>query len=279
MKFYLSSSDQPYYNIALEEYLLLHSEEDILLCYVNRSSLVVGRFQVPYREIDAAYLHQNGMDLVRRLSGGGSVYHDGGNLNYSYISNHDDKKENAYDKFNSITVGVLQSLGLVQLSFERNNIFCQGKKISGVAQYKRKKRMVHHGTLLVEADLRILRRLFMSKDYYDTKAIASVSSHVANANEFVEIGISAVLEAFSTLCDGILQMDFDEKLIHEKTSEYQSTDWVVGKSPNYQINKDGVDLSVEKGRVVASESHPQLVGAFHHYEKLAEMTDNPEIFF
>jgi len=279
MLFYLSSSDNPYFNLALEEYFLTHFKEELLLCYVNRPSLVVGRFQVPYREIDAAFLHQQGMDLVRRLSGGGSVYHDFGNLNYSYISSCQDGEAASYDAFNARTVHVLSQLGLEDLTFERNNIFCGAKKISGVAQYKRRQRMVHHGTLLVEADLEALRRLFVKKDYYHTKAIPSVSSSVANVSTFVQVSMNEVISVFQGLCDADFSPHLDMPYILSKAKDYSAVNWVVGKAPVYRIEKEGLHLQVEKGKITQAEPHSDLRGLYHSYTELSPQIEHADLLF
>lgn len=280
MLYYLSSSDNPYFNQALEEYFLTTLDDDIVFCYVNRPSLVVGRFQVAYREADAAFLHKTNMSVVRRLSGGGSVYHDSGNLNYAFIQNVDDSVGDRYSYFNDITLAVLSSLGLSDLSFERNNIFCEGKKISGVAQYKRGKRIVHHGTLLVDADLDKLRRLFVTKDYYLTKGIASVSSHVSNFTEFIAVDMQQVLDGFNALCDGILFFDAADS-VEKKAEIYASKEWILGKSPDYSVLRDKLEITVKKGKIsdVNLTSLSNIVGVYHCYNDLKSLCSDVDVLF
>ncbi len=281
MQFYFSHSNDPYYNLALEEYLLKHSKEDILFCYINAPSVVIGRFQVAYREIDASVMHQCDINIARRLSGGGTVYHDLGNLNYSYITNCSDQIENYYDFFNQKTIDVLSRLGLKKLSFQRNNIFCESKKISGVAQYKRGQRMVHHGTLLVDADLVLLRALFVVKDYYQTKGVASVSASVSNINAFVDLTMADVITSFKISCkDKLFPFLLDDEVI--KMAHYYSTkEWVFGKSPKYAVDKPGLYIKVEKGKVVAvSDSRfSTVIGLWHSYDEISASFDDAGFFF
>lgn len=279
MYFYFSPSTDPTYNLALEEYFLKHSEKNILFCYVNAPSVVVGRFQVPYREIDVALMHEMQINLVRRLSGGGTVFHDAGNLNYAFIYNCDEQEGDAYDFFNTQTLAILESLGLAHLGFERNNIFCNGKKISGVAQYKRGKRMVHHGTLLVEADLATLRRLFTHKDYYHSKGIASVSSSVANISEFVPVSVEQSILAFANACEGNLEMSIDQAYVLGQSRQYSEKEWFLGRSPAYSLKRNGLELEVKKGKLIniSDSSLSCLIGQYHDYSVLSELIKNENI--
>lgn len=270
MQYFFSPSHNPYYNLALEEYLLTSCTEDIMLCYINEPSLVIGRFQVPYRECDVEFLSEQNMPIVRRLSGGGSVYHDSGNLNYAFISTCDDAIGNYYDYYNQKTLEILKILGISNLSFERNNIFCHNKKISGVAQYKRKRRIVHHGTLLVDADLVALRNLFVNKDYYLTKGVVSVGSHVANISEFIPIKMEAVLNGFKKRCSEVLHLDFNTKIVEEKACYYASKEWVLGKSPQYKIEKDGLVIEVKDG-IMINSSIPETVNKYHSISELKNL--------
>lgn len=281
MRFYFSSSDDPYYNLALEEYLLKQSTEDILLCYVNKPTLVLGRFQVPYAEVDVALMDECNVKIARRLSGGGTVYHDKGNLNYSYISNCSGQKANFYDIFNKKSTDVMSSLGLQDLTFQRNNIFCEGKKISGVAQYKRGERMVHHGTLLVDADLKQLRAIFTAKDYYTSKGVASVSSSVSNINEFIALEMKEVLLAFEESCiDKLGEVNANDQIV-EMANYYATKEWVMGKSPKYSLTKDGFNLEVVNGRIASidNNNYAPLVGSWHTYKDVKDKYEDAQLFF
>lgn len=274
MHFFLSPSDDPYYNQALEEYFLTQYPDGVLFCYINKPALVVGRFQVPYREVDVPYMAANNIALVRRLSGGGSVYHDGGNLNYSFITDCADQTDDLYAIFNIKTLAILQQLGLAALSFERNNVFCHDKKISGVAQYKRGKRMVHHGTLLVDADLLALRRLFTPKSYYLSKGVASISSSVGNVSDFLPVDMKAVIEVFRATCTHEIAKVPTGASIAANAQMYAQKEWVLGKSPKYAIVHQGLEtglgISIDKGRItsVTDDSLFPFVGMWHSYDVL-----------
>lgn len=276
MKFFFSTSSDPFYNIALEEFLLTKFTDNILLCYVNAPSIVVGRFQVPYKEVDVHEIMSNDINIVRRLSGGGTVFHDRGNLNYSFIHNAQEIEGEAYDFFNEKTVAALRILGLDDLSFERNNIFNKEKKISGVAQYKRGSRIVHHGTLLVNTNLDLLRRVFVKKDNYISKGVASVPSSVANIAQFVNADMDSALNSFFSLCDELFVGFIDRDLIDEMTSGYASEDWVYGRSPNYQFTSKAFSLYVTKGKISGGEDGDlaPLNGLFHSHKSLSSIVRN-----
>ena len=281
MHFYLSHSDDPFYNLALEESLLKNSKEDILLCYVNAPSIILGRFQVPYREVKAPFVHSEKINIARRLSGGGTVFHDYGNLNYSYITNCLDEPTNYYDVFNQKVLAVLAHVGLSDLSFQRNNIFCQEKKISGVAQYKRGKRMVHHGTLLVEANLEQLRALFTKKSYYFTKGVASVSSSVANINTFVEVDMPDVIKAFQSSCVDVLAPIASDNDVLEMATYYSTREWVFGKAPKYTLGHSDDTIEVKNGKIsaVSDARWSSLIGQYHCYEDVVRLEEEAHLIF
>lgn len=281
MHFYFSPSNDPYYNLALEEYLLTQSQQDILLLYINKPSLVVGRFQVPYKEIDVAYINKENIQLARRSSGGGTVFHDLGNLNYAFIAQCQDNIDNYYDIFNKVTVEILEQLGYQELTFQRNNIFCQEKKISGVAQYKRSNRIVHHGTLLVNANLKQLRSSFTKKDYYISKGVASVSSSVSNLSEIKTIGMEEVIAAYKNKNQSTYVESINKQEVSKLKEKYASIEWILGKSPKYSIKKESMEISVEQGRI--SDIKPKELastrGEWHNLESLKGKVSDPKKLF
>lgn len=281
MLFYLSPSHDPYYNLALEEYLLTQNKQDIMLLYINQASVVLGRFQIPYKEIDVSYLTDHDIKLARRSSGGGTVYHDLGNLNYSYILQCQEDNINHYDFFNQKTVDILQQLGYKALSFQRNNIFCQNKKVSGVAQYKRGNRIVHHGTLLVQADLEQLRALFTTKDYYVSKSVASVSSSVSNLSDLKKLSMDDVITCYQNSSMGRFTDDINQGEVELLRQKYASIAWTLGKSPKYQIQKTGLTMSVEQGKItqITPAALSSLIGEWHCAKALAGKTPQLEQLF
>lgn len=145
----------PRVNLAIEEHLLrtFDTEEDILLFYINQPSIIIGRNQNTIEEINQEYVEKNGIIVVRRLSGGGAVYHDLGNLNFSFITQNQAENIHNFRKFTAPVIEVLRKMGVPAELSGRNDIVVDGRKISGNAQYIAGRRMVSHGTLLLNSDL------------------------------------------------------------------------------------------------------------------------------
>ena len=180
MKYYRLKSTDPYYNLAVEEYLLESSDEDTVMLWQNEPSVVVGVNQNIRAEVDTAALVRRGIHPVRRITGGGAVYHDGGNVNYTFIGRGTGGID--FATFSRPIVDALASLG-VTLSLSGRNDLClpDGKKVSGNAECKRGERVLHHGTLLFDADLSVLGEVLTpDPEKLATKAIRSTPSRVAN---------------------------------------------------------------------------------------------------
>lgn len=179
----------PHLNLALEEYLLrnIAAREEILLFYINEPSIIIGRNQNTLEEINRSYVEEHAIHVVRRLSGGGAVYHDLGNLNFSFISPFARENFNNFKKFTTPVVRVLQALGIPAELGGRNDILVEGRKISGNAQYISGQRMVSHGTLLFHSDLaHVSKALNVKPGKIESKGIKSVRSRVANIHEYLD---------------------------------------------------------------------------------------------
>src|SRR5512133_2979023 len=142
-------------NLALEEYVLRNAQtdEDMLLFYINAPSIIIGRHQNTLEEINCDYVDEHGIRVVRRLSGGGAVYHDLGNLNYTFIMDVHDSSKLDLALFCEPVVKALQILGIQAEISGRNDITINGRKFSGNAQYRKDGRVMHHGTILFDSDL------------------------------------------------------------------------------------------------------------------------------
>ncbi len=175
MKYLRLYSTDPYYNLAVEEYLLCHTQEDIFMLWQNDRTVVIGKNQNAYAEVDLAYAEKNGIRVARRLSGGGAVYHDMGNLNYTFITSRDRARVLDYAYFTRPVIRALAALGVTATLSGRNDIECAGKKISGNAQYVWRDRILHHGTLLFSTDKETLSRVLRADE--EKLAARAVRSH------------------------------------------------------------------------------------------------------
>lgn len=184
MKYLVLKSHDPYYNLALEEYLFRTSEDEIFLLWQNEGTVVIGRNQNALCEVDVDYLAREKIKLARRITGGGAVYHDLGNLNYTFIS----RQEGGIDfsEFASPIILALSTLGIRAELSGRNDILVGNRKISGNAQHRECGKVLHHGTLLVNSDLTVLSRvLHPDEEKMRSKAVKSVRSRVMNLSELL----------------------------------------------------------------------------------------------
>jgi lipoate-protein ligase A len=258
----------PRLNLALEEYALRNfsSETDYLLFYINEPSIIIGRSQNTIEEIHQEYVEKNNIHVVRRISGGGAVYHDFGNLNFSFITNHDVKSLNNFKKFTAPVISALSKIGVEAELKGRNDILVNDKKISGTAQFSTGKRMISHGTLLFNTDLaEVANALQVKRSKIISKGHKSVRSRVANISEFIHKSLS--IEDFRALLLTGLYEEMEPfetyhltaeewKAVHAlKEEKYDSWDWNYGRSPKFNIQHSkrfpigeiDVRLFVEKG--------------------------------
>lgn len=239
----------PRINLAIEEHLVrnVNIEGDILLFYINKPSIIVGRNQNTLEEINFPYVEANDILVVRRLSGGGAVYHDHGNLNFSFINGNGREFLHNFKKFTAPVVKVLQSMGVPAEMNGRNDIVVAERKISGNAQYAIGSKLVSHGTLLFNSDLSTVSdALNVKTEKIESKGIKSVRSRVANIIEFMTESMD-VLEFRERVKNGILQeanngvyqlTQEDWDAINKISKErYQTWEWNFGRSPTFNIQK------------------------------------------
>ncbi|MCC3355482.1 lipoate--protein ligase [Bacillus sp. REN16] len=262
--------NDPQINLAIEEYALknLDINETYLLFYINGPSIIIGKNQNTIEEINTQYVEDNGIKVVRRLSGGGAVYHDLGNLNFSFITKDDGESFHNYKKFTEPVIEALKKLGVNAQLSGRNDIEVEGRKISGNAQFSTRGKMFSHGTLMFDSEIdHVVSALKVKKDKIESKGIKSVRSRVANISEFLteEISIEEFREMllryiFNTEGDipEYKLTDKDWEKINEISKErYQNWDWNYGKSPkfNYKhthrfpVGSIDVRLEVQKGLI------------------------------
>lgn len=238
----------PRINLAIEEYALknLDINETYLLFYINEPSIIIGKNQNTIEEINTEYVENNGIHVVRRLSGGGAVYHDLGNLNFSFITKDDGDSFHNFRKFTEPVVNALRKTGVNAELSGRNDLLAEGRKISGNAQFSTRGRMFSHGTLLFDSEIEsVVSALNVKKDKIESKGIKSIRSRVANISEFLSNKVT--IEEFRSLLlknifeglDEIPEYVLTEKdweNIHELSKErYQNWDWNYGKSPKFNL--------------------------------------------
>ncbi|MEI6556309.1 MAG: biotin/lipoate A/B protein ligase family protein [Paludibacter sp.] len=177
-----STSNSPTFNLAAEDYFFCERRDDLLFLYVNEPSVIIGCNQAIRNEVDLEFCAQNEIRIVRRMSGGGAVFHDLGNLNFCFISNKTEGKSALNDEFLQPIVRVLTNLGIPVGIGKRKDLWLQSEyKITGTASHVAKNRELHHGTLLYDTNLEVLENALSSKAHEEqVKGIASVRSRVKN---------------------------------------------------------------------------------------------------
>lgn len=240
----------PKLNLALEEYILRNfsHDNDYLLFYINAPSIIIGRNQNTLEEINDDYVREHGIEVVRRISGGGAVYHDLGNLNFSFITNHDGESISNFKKFTAPVIKVLNEMGMNAELKGRNDIEIDGRKISGTAQFSTGKRMISHGTLLLSTDLtEVTRALQVKMSKIESKGHKSVRSRVANISEFLDKPLT--IEGFrQRILKGLFEDSDDFETYHLtpdewegvhklKEEKYDTWEWNFGKSPKFNIQR------------------------------------------
>jgi len=248
LKYIETKWDIPYYNFALEDYLLNEGkEDDYVFFYIHKPSIIVGKYQNTIEEINKDFIEENDISVARRLSGGGAVYHDHGNLNFSFVHKADKRDVNNFKKFTKPVIDALIELGLDAHLSGRNDILIDDKKISGNAQYYTNGRLLHHGTLLYDSQMSNLVKSLKVRDLkIKSKGIKSVKSRVANISDFlnnqlpIEDFKEYLLKSFYQSRD-IEKYELDDKAmnyIDKKVKEKYSTwEWNFGKSPDFEIQK------------------------------------------
>lgn len=270
-------------NLALEEYVFRHKpvDDDVLLFYINAPSIIIGRNQNTIEEIDPDVVAARGIRVVRRISGGGAVYHDLGNLNFSVMTPHVGGRFARYDHFTRPVIEVLRALGVPAELSGRNDILADGRKISGNAQFARPDRMFSHGTLLFDSNLDDVTAALRPKPgKVESKGVKSIRSRVANISEFVRepLGVEELRERILDAIFGtrdraaipaIELTDEDWAAVHALVdSKYGTWDWNYGENPPSNVQRArrfpageiDVRLDVQQGRIAAVRIFGDFMG-------------------
>lgn len=246
-----NKSTKPWFNLALEEYALkfLDIDDPIIILWQNEPSIIIGRNQNTIEEINNKYIKNNNINVVRRLSGGGAVYHDLGNINFTFITNRGGENIRNFEKFTRPVIETLKKLGVPAEFSGRNDITIEGKKFSGNAQYSFRNKLLHHGTILFNSELPVVQEaLNVKADKIQSKGIKSVRSRVTNIKPYLEDSIT--LEDFQNLLiDTMFSNANQEPRLYELTendlkeidklveNRYKKWEWNYGESPNFNIQK------------------------------------------
>ncbi|MEI3340375.1 MAG: lipoate--protein ligase [Eubacterium sp.] len=276
-----NDSFDPTFNLALEQYVFdfLPRDYSYFWLWQNDKTIVVGKHQNTMEEVNYSYVQSEGIRVVRRLSGGGAVYHDLGNINYTFITDTGDIERLNMQAFCQPIVNVLKQIGINAEISGRNDITIEGKKFSGNSQYIKGHRVMHHGTLMFDSDLSVVEKaLSVSKDKYESKGVKSVRSRVTNIRSHAQNPVS--FEEFKDLLRNHMIKDNEmqslilaqsdlEQINMIRDSRYSLWDWNYGESPAYNVNKkrriEGVGtielcLNVENGRIKEFDSFGDYFG-------------------
>ena len=260
-----NDNTNPYFNLAMEEYFLKTTTEDLFILWRNKPSVIVGKNQNTLSEINLDYVKSNSIPVVRRQSGGGAVFHDLGNINFTFISCNNNSFSD-FRKFTQPIIDLLKTLGLNAEFSGRNDLLIDGKKFSGNAQYNYQNKVMHHGTLLFSSQITDLSKALKVKSIkFEGKSVKSVKSRVTNISEHLDKNID-ILEFKNILMNYISSISPQnsfytinkkdkeeiEKLVENK---YSTWEWNYGNSPKYSLLNElkypggniEFNLDVEKG--------------------------------
>lgn len=236
MKIIKNGSTDPYFNLACEEYLIDNSKEDIFMLWRNSPSVIIGRNQNAYGEINESYCKEQGIKVVRRLTGGGAVFHDLGNVNYTFVTDSDKTAALDFERFCRPIISSIEKLGVKANLSGRNDIMANGKKISGTAQCVRNNRLMHHGCILYCTDLSSVENaLKVNEEKMQSKGIKSIRSRVANLSDLIENApnVESFIDYIESESKGeITELSESEKSAIEKIAKdkYMTWEWNFGKS-------------------------------------------------
>jgi len=262
----ISPYTDPYFNLASEEYLLKRFREDVFLLYRNLPSIVVGKHQNTLSEINMSYVQEREILVARRISGGGTVFQDEGNLNFAFFTTGNEGELVDYKRATQPVIEALGKMGLKVRLGKRNELLIEGLKISGTASHVYKHRVLHHGTLLFSSELEHLgAALSTERDKFTDRAVKSVPSTVANVRDFLAEPMD--MEQFQErILNHVLRLNeqnriykFSKTDIKEISSlrelKFSTWEWNFGYSPRYQYSKSisfgggriDIHMNVEKG--------------------------------
>lgn len=248
-----NSSLDPYFNLAAEEYMLKSTDEDVFMLWQNERSVIIGKNQNVWAEVNTRFARQNNIKVARRMTGGGAVFHDAGNVNFTFITNATEENKLNFAVFLEPVCKALSEMGITAETDGRNDLICLGYKISGSAECVARsesntERILHHGTLLFASDLGALSEVLTpSKKKLMSKGIKSVSSRVANISELDGYTgpdsagefINALFEKISPRESPRRFTSAEEENINKLAKEkYALDEWIYGAAPVFDISNE-----------------------------------------
>jgi len=286
MKFIIGENTDPYFNLAAEEYLLKATPDEYFMLWQNEPSIIVGKHQNTLAEINMEFVQERKLKVARRISGGGTVFHDLGNLNFTFITNGEDGNLVDFKRFTRPVINALHELDIPAEISGRNDLLIEGKKFSGNASHVYNKRVLHHGTILFSSVMEDLSgALKVNPLKFTDKAVKSVRSRVTNISGYLKQEMS-VLQFRDFLMGHVLHSMEGGELYHysatdleeiEKRREekFSTWDWNFGYSPKYLFEKSArtgggiveVQMNVEKGLIKDFTLH----GDFFNTGDIAEL--------
>ncbi len=263
MKFIVRHSNDPYFNIAAEEHFLKNYNDDIIMIWRSKPSLIVGKHQNTMAESNILFLEQNNIPVIRRISGGGTVYHDEGNINYTIITSSKDREKLIdFKKFTQPIIEFLHTLGVTAIYEGKNNLTINGLKFSGNSAHIHKNRILNHGTLLFSTNLENLEKAIQPGNYSITdKGVKSIRATVTNIAEQLPIAMTIdnfindlsdfFINYFNISTITNLSKDDYNNITALVVSKYSLWDWNFGYSPTYNYiceqNNNRLSMQIKKG--------------------------------
>ncbi len=280
MRYIESIQTDPYFNLALEEYVFerLPKDESYFMLWQNSNTIVIGKYQNPLEEVNQQVVDERGIRVARRLSGGGAVYHDMGNLNFTFITDRKNIKGMDFRIFTEPVVETLKSLGVDAEFTGRNDILIGGRKISGNSQYVKRDRVMHHGCIMLDSDLeKVADALKVREAKFVSKNSKSIRSRVTTINENAPSRITmeefkSALKAHILGDETIRPYELTEDDLKEidrlRREKYATWDWNYGKVAEFEMTREGrfdaglvtVHMTARDGRIEAIKFYGDFFG-------------------